>query len=419
MSISYTIPTTLNLFFAPDSHRNDDPSAALDMKGTSKAVQTLWQDTKQEHLDQVLAYVRGKAEFSARLITRETVFSYLAAAKIVDLTLPLNQQENSTILIRDLCFREPETLSAGKQLTLINTYSVPKLDEESIENANRLDALDRAVRLPQEYLSQEISYHRDAVRRIHAVYAKAMKTIEVSTQLLSKNGKHLYFTGASGSGKTHGVTKLIQSLEKGISPPDVIYRTDSFKEYLKSEDAFPGCGDFQSFLMAIALRKKMESHLKTGFPEYLFLQEGILMSEKDLKALFLDTKAPVEISDSDAPFRTIALRILNRALEGKGVYATFETARTNVTTTREARPLFGVYMRSEDSYSMHYDGVDYSLDQMKEMGFKIPDQNMDEVGNDRITEADVAKFGEKIFPYLGMTIRDAMNQAVAASSKKS
>jgi hypothetical protein len=413
-AINFTVPYLINLIL------NDSlvplelnkvsyvyQEMGIDCDGTSPAVQGLKTDTNDEVIEQVKSYVLGYTVFDTTLITEESLLSYLAAAKIVDLTIPASEQTNSTIIIRDACLAEPNTLKKLKQISLLNGYIIPKLTETRIEFLNRYEySQERDIRQEmQKYAESSAYFHRDTFARFEAILKRSVNAIAESTKHLKD--RSVFFNGPSGVGKTTHISKFVQNLAgEPVDLKNIVYGTDIVMGHLQEQ--FPTCQSTPSFILGVALRHVVETAIKThAIGKIFFLQEGLITRDEVALTLLKDTKE-LEVRDFDAPFKSIVLRALNREILRKERPVDFVAFAKSADTVRKARITLLNNLSENQSYIMNYDGTDYSAEEMKFFHYHEPD--LLAIGNTLITAEDVVPFNGRLDPYIGMTLRKAADE---------
>lgn len=409
-----SLVSLLNSVVAPGKE-----SFITDRAPESPAVTALKGETDDTTLNAVLCYVRGETSFEdlSYQISPSTSYSWLAAAKIADLT---TQGPNSTLPIREACLRQ--AVPEGKPpMHLFNALTTPPQDLGDSRIVNSWDITrvsDESLKEEMKRLAGRVSLNPEAAAKVRKVAELAFADIEKTGKALGGN-QTIYLTGPSGSGKSTASKKLIQEKGGEIAP----FGTDRFMDVYIPQ-VFKNDNDtrFSRFFMGLILRLELERAVKTNRPDIPFLQEGILQSPNEINELFRITNA-LSIVDHDADFKVLCLRVLAREKQR----LSFENLKRYTLNSREKREqVIGLLREGKDSYELRYTRYEDCLSPdhqrsneldketvTQEKYFRISPEDCEQIGRELITETDVHKFGDAIRPFIGLSIKEALTKATA------
>jgi hypothetical protein len=408
---NYTLPKLVNSvlisheYFEIKAESSVYPEMKLDVESSSPAVQELLKDTTPEILKEVKSYVVGNSAFNPQVVNEGTVFAYLAAAKIIDLTIPVDQQNNSTIVIRDACLAEPNSLKNNQQISLLNGYIIPDLAESRIQFLNRFDEVsNREIRVPQEDFAKTTAFfHSGSYPRIENVFKNSLNAIVESTKWLQLN---LFFAGPMGVGKSRHITHFVSQLSgSSMDLKNIVYGTDHVKTFLREE--YPTCQSGPSFVLGMVLRHVLETAVKTrSTKDLFFLQEGVLSNDPVALGLLKNTRV-LEIRDHDAPFKMIALRALNREHLRMERPLDFKGFAGSAANCRKVRLTLLDNLTEDHQYTLNYNGKILTADEARKFEYNEPD--LEAIGNEIITLEDISELDPGLKVYVNKTVFDAFN----------
>ena len=386
----------------------------------SPAVAVLREDTNPEIIQEVTDYVLGKLQEETIFakISPQTSYAYLAAAKIVDLTIPFEEQTKTTWKVRERCFlqKAPTGDPDKKQITMGNAFVMPAPHQTNIHFLNRFDNTVPTM-LENPPLSvemkvigrKECTYHPDAISRIQNVVRKVFAGVRTASEALS--GKRtIYVCGPMGGGKTHAVQQLILGNPelREMGAQKAVYSTDNIKTLLGEE--FPESGDQQRFFLGLIIRQELEKTLKEQLHLSL-IQEAIISGKDDVDAILSENTPAHDLREMDADDRVLLLRVLGRERKYN-----FNTVKKFAMNTRKTRPYLLEKLREQDLYSLTYVHKDGSVSTFDHATAKDFPSQKDEavfnaVGRELISQEDVSLYGKDLAPYVGWTIQAALDEA--------
>lgn len=391
----------------------------------SPAVKILTEFATPEIISQVHQYVQGTILLERMEITKENHSQYLAAAKIVDLVTPIENQQNSTFQIRYTALKKSDGIMGIPLFnTIVNAFAMPSADEKDPFLLNGLDHKHLSLqkmdpqRLSQyrlvmdAYVQKQVNFHPDFLKTVHKVIGVFAQNIE-NLQTLISPARVIYYCGVTGAGKTTAMKESMGDVNAYIASTDNIVKAFS----LKFNKDFSN--DHLNYL-SFSLRKEFESIIKEKYTTLSLIQEAWLIHPVEIEKLFNNT-LPVEMHDFDGDLRILSLRAILRARspDGRPTFPWNQMTRA-FQLSRQHRPLIWKSLKNKDSYDLQYSYNDgtvkiYSLEETQNLfqnDLKIPvDEEIQTVTQSLITKNDVLQFGEALQEFEGLTISQAFEKA--------
>lgn len=425
MADSYT--NTINSTASSAVSGKDASSPFLPANEDSPAVIILTSMTTPEILFQVTQYVNGDKPFSTLEITRENNAQYIAAAKIIDLTIAEEDQQNSTFQVRYTALLKADDVAGHPHFnTAINAFSTPPADEQDPLFVNELDNLHPGFSQmdPQGLVAYKARMNLFAQKSIqlHPEFAAVVKKV---AQMFANNIENLQtiltpprsviYSGTSGTGKS---TTMHQQLP-GLDLDAYIPSTDNFTKALKTEFGNK-IGESHFFYFSVCMRREFDIAIKQKYPAPSLIQELWLIADAEIANVFKNP-LPVAVNDFDGDLRLISLRTIFRARSpgGRPTFAWSQMVK-GFKDSRLARPKVHAGLRANDTYQLQHSYNDgsikvYSLEEARELVKSQTQETLDaeiaSVGESIITPEDIARFGDAIKEFEGMKIADAFELA--------
>lgn len=393
----------------------------------SPAVKVLTGMTNPEVLSVAHQYVRGEIQLDALEITKENHAQYIAAAKIIDLTLPVESQTNSTFQLRYKALKKSDPMMEAPHFTTaINAFSIPPADEQDPFLINQLDNRHLSLKqidpkkLPEyrariyEYSQKEARLHPEFLKVINKTVKTFARNIE-NLQTVISPPRIILYAGATGTGKSTAIKENI----KNIDIDTYIASTDNLRKVI-SLDLNSDFDDSQLLHLAFSLRKEFEAAIKEKYGAPSLIQEAWMINADEI-ATALNNPLPIEVNDFDGDLRLLSLRTILRARSpgGRPTFPWDQMTRA-FKLSRQFRPVIWKTLQSKDSYKLQYSYNDgtiqtYSLAEAQAL-FQTQlngsaDEEIKSVTQSVITKDDVAQIGEAIAEFEGMTISEAFQKA--------
>jgi hypothetical protein len=398
----------------------------------SLAYQLLTKETTPEVINKVRAFVSGKlsqVEIQSQ-INSKSAYSYLAAAKIVDLdTLP-SEMIQSTYKVREIALLRSISEKEGRgAINMLNAFSTPPLNKANLDIllANELDSnhpivnnaavgkeRDNHLNRIYTYCESEAKLIPELIPVIEAVIKDRFQIMIKIDQLLP-NETTVIFKGCSGAGKSFALKEFIQQFPVELTVDKAVQSTDNIKNDIKLRTG-KVFNDQHAFLLGFATFKMLIKVMKDTYPKLSTLQEGCFNSTFTIEKLFKDNmELKLEVRDFDGDAEALLLRVLARYQDPNSPKPTLAFVERTFKTSRESRGLLLHSLRKTDSYQfrfVHKNGlVDEKIDprsitsDAKEVNAEIEAAKKME-----ITEQHVQLFGESLNKFVGMTIEKAFEQ---------
>ncbi len=417
---------------------NGDPYPPLLARHTvrsSAVFQILTTATTDAIVERVENYVRGKCgEAALSEITEENAYEYLAATKLIDMTIASEEMVNSTYKIRELCLLNSKVIPGVRnKINIMNAFSNPPADLEDVDLllANEIDNVHPAVTSApfgeprNKILSKIYDYSQtkalvvpELVSIVEEVVAERFAAMEkVSTHIPEKT--MIVFKGCSGSGKSYALRHFLSEEIGAFSPNTAVQSTDNTKKDIR-ERTGKVFTDQQVHLFGFAVFKMMSQEIKNHSPDISTLQEGWFNSSPGIENLFKDLSKQglkLQMKDFDGDFEALALRVLARQGDIDTPRPPLEQVVRGFKTSRESRPQLLCSIRNEDTYAFRFvDKYARISDEKDPLSVPSLPEAVDlEIlqGKDLvISEAHVDLFGEHLRNVVGLTISEAFTKEV-------
>lgn len=393
----------------------------------SPAVLILTEMTTQEILSQVRQYVQGEKSLDALEITKENNAQFIAAAKIIDLIIAEEDQQNSTYQVRYTALLKADDIAGHPHFnTVINAFSTPPANEHDPLWINELNILHPSFSQmdPQAALAFKAKMNLYAQKSIilHPEFAATVKKVAEmfannieNLQTILTPPRSIIYSGTSGTGKSTTMHKQLPGLDLDTYIPS----TDNFTKALMGEFGRK-IGESHFFYFSVCMRREFDISIKEKYAEPSLIQELWLIQEAEIANVFKNP-LPVAVNDFDGDLRLISLRTILRARSpgGRPTFAWEQMVR-GFQQSREARPMIFAGLKAKDSYQLQHSYNDgsikvYSLEEARELNKAqtkdATDKEIASVGESVITSEDVARFGDAIKEFEGMKISDAFELA--------
>lgn len=399
----------------------------------AKAYPILMGATTPDIIQRVRDFVKGKNSFEQleKELGPDNAYSYLAAAKVVDMDTPPNEMINTTSKIRGLCVLQSKKTVERNEINMINAFSTPpkEIDNVDILLANELDHIhpivnkapfgnQRNVLLTEiyNYSQYKASITPEMASLIKEIMIERYKSLmEVGKQLPEKT--FLVFKGSTGTGTSEEIQKFISNTMKNqFSLEQLTQNTETVKKIILNRTK----GKFteqQAHLLAHTIHKLLMEVTKKQHPKLSTLQEGWFNSSDGIKNLFksLDDDMKLEIRDYDGDFLALCLKVLSASNQPEGSKPPFDRVMRGFKTSRESRPELLQALRPQDKYSFHFINDNGVIDDKKDPRSLsvLPtevDKEIEKVKSTVITEDHIRIFGKFLTKFLNLTIADAFKK---------
>jgi len=417
-SVAYPTPVV------PDSSHDSNPVILFLNSATTPAL-----------IDRVNSYVTGKCDLEAfHDIDHSTAYQLLAAVKLYDTTPGIIGAERSTHKLREICLIRSQTSAALLvQNTMLNAFSTPPLSLEDpdfmvtetnnlhpkvtcLTGKDRTDASNRihAYAQTQALFDPEIAAIIEDIIRLRFAYIN-----EVSSHLPDKS--IIVYRGSSGAGKSHALTKEVSRRTPHLTPALAVTSTDNLKKDLL-EKIGKVYLDQTSFLLALSIRKVMNSEIETKAPDLSSLQEGWFNTGADIKTLFTHLNKQglkLIMNDFDGDFEALALRVLARRSHPDNPQSPLPLAQliSGYKTCRETRCQVLTSLREGDTYNFVYVNKQGEIITDKDP-LSIPvdpstlDSEIEATKNLVISEEHIKLYGEGLRDMIGLPFIAAYEKAI-------
>ncbi|HEV8052683.1 MAG TPA: metallophosphoesterase [Parachlamydiaceae bacterium] len=393
----------------------------------SPAVIILTGMTTPDILSQVQEYVNGEKPLDELEITKENHAQFLAAAKILDLTIPSANQQNSTYQVRYTALLKSDGTSGNPHFnTAINAFSTPPADEQDPLLINELDnqhpslqqmdaktVADYRVKM-NLYSQKKANLHPEfsaIVKKVAEIFGQNIANL----QTMLNPPRAIIYIGTSGTGKSTMMKKNMPDLNLDT----YIASTDNFIAALCSEFN-KKFSESQFFYLSVCLRREFESAIKEKYAAPAFIQELWLANETEIANVFRNS-LPIEVNDFDGDLRLISLRTILRARSPGGrPTLPWDQMVRSYRLSRQCRPLVFAAVQAKDTYHLQYSYNDgtfkiYSLEEARNLFQIQSNESIDNeiacVAESLITTDDVAIIGDAIREFEGKKISDAFELA--------
>ncbi len=374
----------------------------------------------QDILDSVYAYLLGTKDLDGS-ISQDNYQDYLNAAKYFDLTA---EQHKSTFPIRMACF-----LKSNGTLKSLEAFSY-RLDSKFFNEYDEKGMLFPNKKFELYHAGQfELTFVPEWMEIQSRISDKVITTVKsFSEQLHFDNPSLLLFTGTYGAGKSYQV-KHHPLMENIHIEPDVVFNgvlgTDDVKRVYMA--IVSGATNNQVHHEGVALRLQIMKALFLHFPHLSILQEAVLSNEKNINdqfALTVQNGLKMHIVDVDVDLETACLRILTRdPSKGDAIpdFRRIVAAQKMIRLSRAVLHNKVLSNRDVESYELilsdHFSTSIVAFkdkDELKVTGnLKIaltPDEPevIERVANRVVTKHDCHDFGDRLIPFVGMTLENAL-----------
>lgn len=400
----------------------------------SPAALILKSMTTSEILFQVEQYIAGEKSLAELEITKENHAQFLAAAKFADLTIPAENQKQSTFQIRYTALMKSDSVMSSPYFsTIINAFSIPPADEQDPFLLNVLDNEHPDLVNSPDFENRRLKLYQFVLGNLnlHPEFSKILKEVATvfgdnieSLQSILSPPRVVLYSGMSGAGKSTALKKDFPTIDLDTSIP----ATDNFIKLLSSKFN-NNFSNAQLFFLGVALRREFDSAIKNKYPTPSMIMERWLVKAQDVPAAF-NHSVPIEVKDFDGDFRLLAIRAILRARspEGRSTFP-WENMTKGFVQSRQCHSLIFASLKEKDSYQLQYSYNDgsikiYSLEEAKNLEVlnlskEILEKEIDSVSQSLITKDDIAQFGNILLEFEGLTVSEAFELAQLPAPQKS
>ncbi|MEI8300965.1 MAG: hypothetical protein WCG10_05065 [Chlamydiota bacterium] len=399
----------------------------------STGYQLLTQETSTDIIDIISRFICGFSHQSESdlvdSINTENAYSYLAAAKIVDIDTSLDSKMQTTYAIRErilTCCRDQED-KRGK-MTMLNAFSIPPLDKDDMDVllVNELDDNHPLVRESSErdslkariytYCQEKAQIISEALPYVEGLVRDRIKTMEkFSHHIPSKTS--VVFREAQGAGELLTLKRLEKFCIKGVEVDKLVQSTDNLKKDLRGRigtnftDEQVHLLGLSTFTMLSKVMKATQSHIST-------FEERSLNSVSTITDLFKDLQVSdmtLEMHDFDGDYEAICLRTLANYQDPNSAKPSMELVERGFKKNRESRMHLLESLKLTDRYECCFARKDNSVDVVDPHSIDSSagalDREIAETKVSIITEHHVQLFGESLRSFIDKTIEDAFKIA--------
>lgn len=380
-------------------------------------------------LKHTLAYLQGEAVHDAEaIITKDNYREYLNAVKYFDLLNPEGLKRSSYGM------RMAALLNSGGSVKTMEAFSYrlnPSFFSEVDANGNFDPSKKLEIYHAGEYTLQYVPGWQEVQTSI--IREVVTKVFDLSMKMKEEAPTLILFTGTYGSGKSyqtknhHWMVGLNVGGDVGFTG---VLSSDAVKRLYRAR--IEGAINAQVHHEGVALKNQIMKGLYTFFPELNMVQEGAISGSKSSVNRFFDQAVEagkcVKVVDLDTDLLISCLRILTRNTSSGEPSPPFRATVGEQERTRESRR--HLLDRVQDDpmivgYELRYfkdgesvvvarkiDGV-FEVVQGKERLFlkaltPTDAEDVEAVASRFVTIEDVELFGERLTPFVGLTIEEAM-----------
>lgn len=394
------------------------------------AIQTLRTMTTSLIEEDVRSYVENKIDIDVIKagITKESISQYLAAAKIIDLLIPLKAMANTTFEIRRLCYMADKEINGGMNVTginLVNVFAMPQKDQNDLYLLNginprhpdfdHLSASQSAEMRNKiyEYSQNQVLFHAEAAAIIEKIIDVFYRSVAELGKMLPVNTTTV-LRGCSGAGKSYylqnsPLSKKFEDISK------ILFSTNEIMNAIAEK--FETTPD-QNFLLGLGIRKKLEANIKKHNPYLPILQEAWFKTRGDIDSLFnVDEGRKLDIKDFDGPLRLITLRLLKRTskTDSNSALLSLDVIERIFKEHRQSRLYLLDKLGPHDQYALQFSHSNQKIQWLTAQEAREFPFDLHEVENYKhtiITRDDVNQVGDHLEIYIGKTIEDAFKLSI-------